>query len=50
MSIASNPGYVFGPALASLLRATVYGELLPVSVALLISIEKINPFQPELIE
>ncbi|MDY9926065.1 MFS transporter [Methanosarcina sp.] len=38
MSVASNLGYVFGPALAGLLGATVYGELLPVSVALVISI------------
>ncbi|WP_440945254.1 MFS transporter [Methanosarcina sp. T3] len=38
MSVASNLGYVFGPALAGVLGTTVYGELLPVSVALLISV------------
>lgn len=38
MSVASNLGYVFGPALAGILGATVYGEVLPVSAALVISI------------
>jgi len=38
MSVASNLGYVFGPALAGILGTTVYGELLPVSVALIISV------------
>ncbi len=38
MSVASNLGYVVGPALAGLLGATVYGELLPVSAALVISV------------
>ncbi|WP_410510296.1 MFS transporter [Methanosarcina hadiensis] len=38
MSVASNLGYVFGPAIAGILGTTVYGELLPVSVALLISV------------
>ncbi len=38
MSVASNLGYVVGPALAGVLGATVYGELLPVSAALLISL------------
>ncbi|WP_406657871.1 MFS transporter [Methanolobus sp. ZRKC2] len=38
MSVASNLGYVFGPALAGVLGATVYGEVLPVSAALVISI------------
>jgi DHA1 family tetracycline resistance protein-like MFS transporter len=30
MSVASNLGYVFGPALAGVLGSTVYGELIPV--------------------
>ena len=38
MSVASNLGYVCGPALAGVLGATVYGELIPVSAALLISV------------
>jgi MFS family permease len=38
MSVASNLGYVVGPALAGVLGATAYGELLPVSAALLISL------------
>ncbi len=38
MSVASNLGYVVGPALAGVLGTTVYGELLPVSAALLISV------------
>lgn len=38
MSVASNLGYVVGPALAGILGTTVYGELLPVSVALFISV------------
>ncbi|MDN5309571.1 MAG: hypothetical protein PWP14_965 [Methanolobus sp.] len=38
MSVASNLGYVFGPALAGALGATVYGEVLPVSAALFISV------------
>ncbi|WP_269848515.1 MFS transporter [Methanosarcina horonobensis] len=38
MSVASNLGYVFGPAIAGILGTTIYGELLPVSVALLISV------------
>ncbi|MCQ1535747.1 MFS transporter [Methanosarcina sp. KYL-1] len=38
MSVASNLGYVFGPALAGVLGTTIYGELLPVSAALLISV------------
>jgi DHA1 family tetracycline resistance protein-like MFS transporter len=38
MSVASNLGYVFGPALAGVLGATVYGEVIPVSAALLISV------------
>lgn len=38
MSVASNLGYVFGPAIAGIPGTTIYGELLPVSVALLISV------------
>ncbi|HIH74006.1 MAG TPA: MFS transporter, partial [Methanosarcina sp.] len=38
MSIASNMGYIFGPALAGILGATIYGELLPVFAALIISV------------
>lgn len=38
MSVASNLGYVVGPALAGILGTTIYGELLPVSVALFISV------------
>jgi len=38
ISVASNLGYVVGPALAGILGTTVYGELLPVSAALLISV------------
>ena len=37
MALTGNLGYVFGPALAGLLGATVYGEVLPVIAALLIS-------------
>ncbi|MDW7733691.1 MAG: MFS transporter [Methanolobus sp.] len=38
MSVASNLGYVVGPALAGVLGATIYGEVIPVSTALIISI------------
>ena len=38
MAVAGNLGFIFGPALAGLLGATVYGEILPVFAALLISI------------
>lgn len=38
MALTGNLGYVFGPALAGLLGATVYGEILPVIAALLISL------------
>lgn len=38
MSVSSNLGYVVGPALAGILGATVYGELLPVLIALFISV------------
>lgn len=37
MAVAGNLGFVLGPALAGVLGATVFGELLPVSAALLIS-------------
>lgn len=38
MGMASNLGFVIGPALAGILSATVYGEILPVSVALILSL------------
>lgn len=38
MAVSSNLGFVIGPAIAGLLAATVWGELLPVLVALLISL------------
>jgi DHA1 family tetracycline resistance protein-like MFS transporter len=38
MSVASNMGYIIGPALAGLLTATIYGEILPVIAAFLISV------------
>ena len=38
MAISGNLGFIFGPALAGLLGATVYGEVLPVFAALLISL------------
>ena len=38
MALSGNLGFVLGPALAGLLGATIYGELLPVVAALLISI------------
>ncbi len=38
MSVASNMGYIVGPALAGVLGATVYGEILPVIAAFLISV------------
>src|ERR687892_2377252 len=34
MGMASNLGFVIGPAIAGILGATIYGEVLPVSVAL----------------
>ncbi|MDH3451260.1 MAG: MFS transporter, partial [Gammaproteobacteria bacterium] len=37
MAMSTNIGFIAGPALAGLLGATVYGEILPVSTALLIS-------------
>lgn len=38
MSVASNLGFIFGPALAALLGSTVYAEKLPVLATLAISI------------
>ncbi|WP_128692674.1 MFS transporter [Methanoculleus taiwanensis] len=38
MSVASNMGYIVGPALAGILGATIYGEILPVIAAFLISV------------
>ena len=38
MALSGNLGFVLGPALAGLLGATVYGEILPVAAALLISV------------
>jgi DHA1 family tetracycline resistance protein-like MFS transporter len=38
MALSGNLGFVLGPALAGLLGATIYGEVLPVVTALLISI------------
>jgi len=37
MSISSNIGFIIGPALAGILGATIYKELIPVIVAFLIS-------------
>jgi MFS family permease len=37
MAVSTNVGFIAGPALAGLLGATVYGEILPVTTALLIS-------------
>lgn len=38
MSVSGNLGFIFGPALAGLLGATLWGEVLPVLAALFISI------------
>lgn len=38
LSMSSNLGFILGPALAGVLGATVLGEILPVSAALLISL------------
>lgn len=38
MALSGNLGFVLGPALAGLLGATIYGEVLPVVAALVISI------------
>jgi MFS transporter, DHA1 family, tetracycline resistance protein len=37
MAIASNLGFIVGPALAGILGATIYGETLPVLAALILS-------------
>ena len=37
MAISSNIGFIVGPALAGILGATVYGEVLPVLAALILS-------------
>jgi MFS family permease len=41
MSAAASLGFIIGPALAGVLGATVYGELLPVTAAMLISLAAI---------
>jgi len=41
MSAAANLGFIIGPALAGVLGATAYGELLPVTAAMLISLAAI---------
>ena len=38
MAVSGNLGFVIGPAMAGLLGATVYGEILPVIAAMLISL------------
>ena len=38
MAVAGNLGFILGPALAGLLGATAYGEVIPVAAALLISL------------
>ena len=38
MAISGNLGFMLGPALAGLLGATIYGEILPVFAALLIAL------------
>lgn len=38
MAVSGNLGFVIGPALAGLLSATVYGEILPVIAAMFISL------------
>jgi len=38
LAISSNMGYIFGPALAGLLGATMWGEKLPVLAAIFISV------------
>ena len=38
MAISSNLGFIIGPALAGVLGGTVYGEILPVLAAILISL------------
>jgi MFS transporter, DHA1 family, tetracycline resistance protein len=38
MAISSNLGFIIGPALAGILGGTIYGEILPVLAAILISV------------
>jgi MFS transporter, DHA1 family, tetracycline resistance protein len=38
MAISSNLGFIIGPALAGILGATIYGEILPVLAALFLSL------------
>ncbi|MEX3007681.1 MFS transporter [Hoeflea sp. TYP-13] len=38
MAMSTNAGFILGPALAGILGATIYGEVLPVIAALLISV------------
>ena len=38
MAISSNLGFIVGPALAGILGATIYGEVLPVLAALILSL------------
>src|SRR5215204_1149404 len=47
MAISSNLGFIVGPALAGILVATVYGEVLPVLAALIISLVVIVFFLKE---
>jgi len=37
LSVSTNLGFIFGPAIAGILSVTVYGEILPVIAAVLIS-------------
>src|ERR671910_1809254 len=38
MAISSNLGFILGPALAGILGGTIYGEILPVTAALILSL------------
>jgi MFS family permease len=38
MAISSNLGFIVGPALAGILGSTIYGEMLPVLAALILSL------------
>src|SRR5215210_4620106 len=38
MAISSNLGFILGPALAGILGGTIYGEVLPVLAALILSL------------
>jgi MFS transporter, DHA1 family, tetracycline resistance protein len=38
MAISSNDGFIVGPALAGILGSTIYGEILPVLAALILSL------------